>query len=256
MRVVILHNEVPPEASAADADVLEQVRAVAGWLAHLGHESVAAPCTLDLPRVETALRKLAPDAVFNLVESLGGSDLRQHLAPALAFRLGIPCTGVPAESMYLTTHKLLAKTRLARAGLPTPDWIGPGAFASGRSKAGQGSYIIKAVGEHASLGLDDAAVTTFASREHLEREVARRSRRWGRPYFAERFVEGREFNLSVLDGPHGPEALPPAEIDFTAYPLDKPRIVGYEAKWAAASFEYANTPRRFDFAASDRYYLL
>jgi hypothetical protein len=48
-----------------------------------------------------------------------------------------------------------------------------------------------------------------------------------------------------------PEALPPAEILFSAYPPDKPRIVGHRAKWQADSFEYQNTPRRFDFDAAD-----
>jgi D-alanine-D-alanine ligase len=43
-----------------------------------------------------------------------------------------------------------------------------------------------------------------------------------------------------------------AEIDFSAFPPGKPRIVGYEAKWREGSFEYDNTPRQFDFANVDR----
>jgi D-alanine-D-alanine ligase len=39
--------------------------------------------------------------------------------------------------------------------------------------------------------------------------------------------------------------LPVAEIRFDAFPADKPRIVGYAAKWDADSFEYRNTPRTF-----------
>jgi D-alanine-D-alanine ligase len=64
-------------------------------------------------------------------------------------------------------------------------------------------------------------------------------------------VEGREFNLSVLAGPDGPEVLPAAEIDFSAFPPGKPRIVGQRAKWAEASFEFQKTPRRFDFTPGD-----
>ena len=45
--------------------------------------------------------------------------------------------------------------------------------------------------------------------------------------------------------------LPPAEIDFAAYPEHMPRIVDYRAKWVVDSFEYANTPRCFDFAEGD-----
>jgi D-alanine-D-alanine ligase len=61
---------------------------------------------------------------------------------------------------------------------------------------------------------------------------------------AERFVDGREFNMAVLEGPDGPVVLPAAEIVFQGYG-DKPRVVGYRAKWEEESFEYANTVRAF-----------
>ena len=74
---------------------------------------------------------------------------------------------------------------------------------------------------------------------------------WVVPCFAERFIRGREFNLSVLSGPAEPEVLSPAEIDFSAFPAGKAHMVGYRAKWVEDSFEFANTPRRFEFPASD-----
>ena len=55
-----------------------------------------------------------------------------------------------------------------------------------------------------------------------------------------------------MAGSSGPEVLPPAEIDFSAFPPDKPRIVGYRAKWEETAFEFANTPRQFDFATSEQ----
>ncbi len=48
------------------------------------------------------------------------------------------------------------------------------------------------------------------------------------------------------------QVLPPAEIDFCAFPPDKPRIVGHQAKWDQDSFEYQQTPRRFVFPAKDK----
>ena len=64
-----------------------------------------------------------------------------------------------------------------------------------------------------------------------EREAAT-----GRAYFAEEFIDGREFNLSLI-GP-GPQVLPPAEIDFSTFPRGKERIVGHSAKCDQTSFEY------------------
>jgi D-alanine-D-alanine ligase len=69
--------------------------------------------------------------------------------------------------------------------------------------------------------------------------------------FAERFVEGREFNLALLSGPNGPQVLPPAEILFRDFAPGTPRMVGYRAKWDPDSRAYQNTPRRFAEPAED-----
>ncbi len=88
--------------------------------------------------------------------------------------------------------------------------------------------------------------------EEVHRRLRERVDRTGRPAFAEEYIEGREINLALLTGPGGVEVLPATEIDFSAFPAHKPRIVGYLAKWQANSFEYNNTPHCFNFAASDR----
>lgn len=108
----------------------------------------------------------------------------------------------------------------------------------------KGDWIVKSVWEHASVGLGDDSVL----RGVTAAEVAARL---PEGFFAERYVEGREFNVALLTGAQGPETLPPAEIVFEAYPEGKPRIVGYPAKWDAASFEYAHTVRRFADPAAD-----
>ena len=76
--------------------------------------------------------------------------------------------------------------------------------------------------------------------------------RTGRPHFAEMFIDGREFNLPMLDSPDGPQILPLGEMDFSTFPADKPRIIGHRAKWHEDSFEYGNTPRSFQFQEHDR----
>jgi D-alanine-D-alanine ligase len=197
--------------------------------------------------------------VFNLVEALGGSDWLSFLAPALLDALGLPYTGSPTSAMMLSTHKLLAKERLCQAGLPTPGWFvlpKPGAVpppvASPRVFRPGAKCIIKTVAEHASFGLDEHSLVVAADEGSLRAELKRVTAELARECFAEEYVDGREFNLSVLAGPDGPEVLPPAEIDFSAFPAGKPRIVGARAKWEAESFEYSHTPRRFRFPDEDR----
>ncbi len=121
-----------------------------------------------------------------------------------------------------------------------------------------GRFIIKAVWEHGSFGLRDDSIVEVAGAEELRRHVEEQAARLGRECFAEQFIEGREFNLSLLTGgcrtdfqSVPPQVLPPAEIDFSAFPTGKPQIVGYEAKWDDASFEFHQTPRRFDFPPED-----
>ena len=148
----------------------------------------------------------------------------------------------------MTNNKPLAKQRLRAEGLPTADW------ATIRDAAGTvlpPPYIIKAVWEHASVGLDDHAVIAGGEGDTVVEQIASRSRQLGRECFAERFIEGREFNLSLVAGGDEPHVLPPAEIDFSAFPEGKPRIVGYAAKWEAGTLEYEHTPRRFDFPPDD-----
>ncbi len=273
MKVVILHDALPPDARPDELDVLVQAECVKEALHRLGHDCTALPLGMDLERSAARLRESAPDLVFNLVESVGGTGRLIHLAPSLLDHLRIPYTGARAEAMFLTSNKLLAKQILADHGIDTPAWLRApfqsrdrkGAVLLGSERPlpyGRGSdttpggalapvYIIKSVWEEASLGLDDDAVVRPGSFEELAREVGARADRLGGEAFAEAFVEGREFNLALLAGPDGPEILPPAEIRFVDYPADRPRIVGYKAKWQEDSHEYNNTPRTFDFPAAD-----
>ncbi|MCA9169798.1 MAG: hypothetical protein KDB23_19120, partial [Planctomycetales bacterium] len=101
--------------------------------------------------------------------------------------------------------------------------------------------------EHASIGMDDEAVVFAHDWQQLLSLLERREFTTGVTMLAERFVEGREFNLSILNG----VVLPVAEILFDDYPADKPRIVGYAAKWDEESFEYRQTPRSFKFPSAD-----
>jgi len=252
VRVAILHTAVSDDATADERDVLVQAEAVGAALTALGHEAPRLPCSLDLASMKRQLRELRPDVVFNLVESLEGAERLWSLVPFLLDSLDIPYTGSPAEALNVTGSKLLAKERLRTAGLPTPAWAVLSRRQPGHADLAP-PYIIKAVWEHASFGPGDDAVVPEGDSRPVRERLREWAARWGRPCFAEQYIEGREFNLSLLGGCSGsPQVLPPAEIDFSAFPADKPHLVGYRAKWDADSFEYHHTPRRFDFPDADR----
>jgi len=247
-RVVILHGRVDAEARADEQDVLVQVRQVSAALTALGYEPVPLPISLDLEEAARELVKLEPMLVFNLVESIEGQDRFLHLAPCLVDTLRILYTGTGSQGMYLASNKLLAKRLLHQAGIDTPAWIGAEqALASGPDF--QPPYIVKSVWDNASLGLGRVFAERRRLREHLS-DLAATTRLAGR--FVERYVEGREFNLSLLQRGSQVEVLALAEMLFVDYPPEKPRIVGYAAKWDPASFEYNHTVRGFDFPEADR----
>lgn len=99
--------------------------------------------------------------------------------------------------------------------------------------------------------MDDNAVLLNVEPRLAAERLAERAARLGRPCFAERYIEGREFNVAVLAETSGPQVLSPAEIEFVAFPAGKPHIVGHRAKWHADSFECAHTRRRWEFPASE-----
>jgi D-alanine-D-alanine ligase len=249
MKVAVIHGEVAAGAGLDEQDVLTQVDSVSRGLAALGHEPIAVPASLNLEAVKRTLAEMQPRLVFNLVETLSGKGNLIHIVPSLLDSLKIPYTGAGSEAMFLTSNKLLAKRWLAAAGLPTPPWFT--AADTHEELKIEGAWLVKSVWEHASIGLDEDSVIFVADRKRLLSEMDARRGEMGGACLAEAYIDGREFNLSLLEGADGPEPLPPAEIRFDAYPPGKVRVVGYRSKWEEGTFEYANTPRTFEFSGQD-----
>lgn len=244
-RVVIFHGAVSPDAPPDEQDVLVEVQAVSDALKRLGYQPEPLALTLDLQAPRAQFKKQAPALVFNLVESIGGSGRLAPLGAALLEDLGLAYTGVPHTGLFLSSNKPLAKRLLALDGISTPAWCAAGATPR---KAAE-RWIVKSVWEHASIGINDENVVTAAQVDAI---LVARHTRFGGEWFAEEYIEGREFNVALIGDRAAPQVLPPAEIRFIDFPADKPRIVGYTAKWASDSFEYAHTQRSFDFASSER----
>ncbi|MGE5841275.1 MAG: D-alanine--D-alanine ligase family protein [Deltaproteobacteria bacterium] len=252
MKVVILYDRIAQEGSNPDqSDALVQAEAVRRILKDLGHDPVEMTFSMDLKGFLKEIREASPQLVFNLVESVEGHGRLIHFPMSILDLLAIPYTGAPADALYLTSNKVLAKRLLSGAGIPTPPYYSPSDLKATNISL-HGPYIIKSVWEHASVGLEETSVLEVKSSGQLLAEMEKRRDQLGGDCFAEQFIEGREFNLSCLASPEGPEVLPPAEMRFIDYPPDKWKVVGYKAKWDEASFESLHTQRSFDFPKSER----
>jgi D-alanine-D-alanine ligase len=249
MKAVVLHGEVPEGAGRDEQDVLVQAGHVSRSLAEQGYKPAVIAVSADFSRLIEHLNILQPDFAFNLVESILGQGRLIHMAPSILDYLNIPYTGARTEAIFVTSQKLLAKRLLQMSGLDTPPWISPDD--PGANPFTPGVYVIKSVWEHASVGLDEDSIVSVQNEKKLHKIMKSKKNGLGGTCFAEAFIAGREFNLSLLAGPDGPEVLPPAEIRFDDYPPGKLHVVGYRAKWDEASFEYQHTPRTFEFPVED-----
>jgi D-alanine-D-alanine ligase len=219
-----------------EIDTLLSAEAVARALSELGFATEIVVVDLDLNHF-IALKRRDPVLVFNLVDAVRGDGRLAPVIPSLLDAVGLPYTGAHSDAWLETLSKVATKRKLEREGLPTP-----GFCIEGAGLDPDANVIVKAVWEHGSLGLDEGSVVKGAD---VARVIADRNARFGTEHFAESFVEGREFNLSLLEERGRASVLAIAEIVFEDWREGRPRIVGYDAKWTAGSDAYAGTPRRF-----------
>lgn len=237
--VVILHEVAAPDARPDSLDVLVQVAEVRAALDALGHSVRVLATDLDFASLLAELKSSPPDCLFNLVESLAGSDRLITVVPSLLATAGVCFTGSTAEAISLSTNKIAAKRWMRAHDMATPDWFAEDA----PEDAGASRWIVKSVWEHASLGIDADSVVD--SGPEAEARMQQRRSDFGGEWFAEHYVTGREFNISILETDGAPRVLPIAEIRFDNFPADAPKIVGYAAKWDTEAAEYRDTPRFF-----------
>jgi D-alanine-D-alanine ligase len=219
-----------------EIDTLVSAERVASALAEIGFATEIIAVDLDLNHFH-ALKRRNPLLVFNLVDAVRGDGRLAPVIPSLLDAVGLPYTGAHSDAWLETLSKVASKLKVERANLPTPSFS-----VDGTGLDPDAPFIVKAVWEHGSLGLDQGSVVKGAE---VARVLAERIQRFGTEHFAERYIEGREFNLALLEERGRARVLPIAEILFQDWREGAPRIVGYDAKWASESEAYIGTPRRF-----------
>ncbi len=238
-RVAIVYNE-PLKSRydergerAAVSGVLEAVEAVEDALLKSGYGVVKLPLVPPLPRARERLAALKADLVFNLFEGFAGHPETEAEIVEMLAALKLPFTGCSAAALKLALDKARTKALLKNAGIATPDFqlLRPENLSSFHL-----SYpcIVKPRREDASHGLSaQNVVSDFAS---LEKQVTAVSRYYGGQALVEHFIEGHEFNATVL----GDTVLPVSEIDYSL-PEGVPRLLTFAAKWQPESEYFQGT---------------
>ncbi|HNW57875.1 MAG TPA: ATP-grasp domain-containing protein, partial [Bacteroidales bacterium] len=236
-RCCIIYNEPQEGALADELDVLDQVAFIEQHLKDLGITVYRKGITKQFMDEIAVLAAEKPDFVFNLVESINNKGELNYFVPALLNMYSIPYSGNPLEALFITTNKTLASKIMKDAGINNPASYKPSQYKS--LKPGR-KYIVKPIWEDGSMGITKESVFVCES-GYEEKLKSLDDSHW----FIEDFIDGREFNISILAGNNGPEVMPPAEIVFVNYDENRPRIIDFKAKWEMDSFEYVNTVREF-----------
>ena len=222
--------------SKAAYGVLEAVASVHRALVELGYQVTDIPLIPPLEQAVVKIRSLEVDLVFNLFEGFCGyPETEASLAKALTLT-GIPYTGCTDTALKSALDKARVNMVLDNAGIATPDYqvLNPDNVESLRIPF---PCIVKPRCEDASHGLSrDSIVYDLAG---VAKQVRLISNRYAGGALVEHFLEGREFNVTVM-GNFACSVLPVSEIAYTL-PDDMPRLLTYQSKWDTESRYFTGT---------------
>ena len=243
LKVAIVYNQpvtdvplVDDGESEAIIGVLEEVVAVKKALLELGHAVKKVPLLPPLESVPEVLRSIQADVIFNLFEGFEDYPHSEPVVARMMEDLGIRFTGNPSTVLSLTLDKAEFKQVLHGAGVETPSCrvLTPDTVDGFDLPF---PCIVKPRDEDASHGLSPENVVH--DMQHLKNIVEKVSGRFRGCALVEEFVDGREFNASVL----GNADLSLVEISEITYTLPPglPRILTFESKWFEETDYYKGT---------------
>jgi len=201
-----------------------------------GVEAVLIPLQRSMFNFLRKIKELNVQVVVNLCEGFFGNPHWESNVAAVMEVLHIPFTGNGARTLALCQDKHQAKAILSSFNLP----VAPSQLITSADEIVELRFpmIIKPNSEDASLGVHPESVVY--DRQSLADQIKRVIETYEQPAIVEEYIEGREFNVAILDDGE-PKALPVSEIDFSTMPPGFPHICSYEAKWYPEHVLYETT---------------
>jgi len=181
------------------------------------------------------LVKLKPktDFVLNLCDEGYNNDARKELhVPSMLEVLDFPYTGGGPQCLAFCYDKSLVRGIAMEMQIPVPDAF----FIKPQDDIFELQIgfpvIVKPNFGDSSFGITQRSVANTI--EELVNAISEIREKFGyeKPILVEEFLTGKDLTLGMIGNP--PESytvLPIIEEDYSALPLELPRICGYEAKW-------------------------
>jgi D-alanine-D-alanine ligase len=216
--------------------IRDDVKIIHQSLVELGHSVAEVPLLPPFAQAADTLRNLDADVIFNLFEGFEDHPETEATVTHILEGLHVPCTGCPSSALALALDKARAKAMMEESGIPTPrhQLLSPETLSKFNLDY---PCIVKPSREDASHGLsEDSVVRDYSS---LQERVALVTTYFGGMALVEEFLEGREFNATVL---HNSEevVLPISEIIYSL-PPNMPEVLTYAAKWDPNSMYFKHT---------------
>jgi D-alanine-D-alanine ligase len=247
-RIVVLYNTDydAEQATLTGPDVTsvrDSAKAITRALAEAGHTvELSGVHGVEVYSVLAGIRAQKYDLLFNLCESMDNNSLNEPTFAGLLDLFGIRYTGADLLALASCLHKQRTKDILLAHRVPTPPYrylLDETVLADPTLDALDFPWFVKLAHEDASLGITEAnLVRDAAALRARSRELMRE---YKQAVIAERYVEGREINVTVMGNGAEARTLPLHEIDFAAMPSDRPHIVSYAAKWEEEHVDYVGT---------------
>lgn len=241
-KVAIIYNDPftdePNRAGEEEAivGVLKEVFAVRDALKELKYDWEQVALHKPLEEARRIISSIKADVIFNLFEGFYDAPQSEPVVARMMEDMGIRFTGNPSHVLELTLDKARTKEVIKQHGIHTPEYqvLTPQMLDSFCLRF---PCIVKPCDEDASHGLLPENVVS--DRKQLARQVQRISGKFRGYALVEEFIDGREFNASVIGG-RELELIEMSEITYML-PPELPRILTFESKWSEGTPYYRGT---------------
>jgi D-alanine-D-alanine ligase len=177
------------------------------------------------------------DCVFNLCENVAGPHIPEYEIAGMLEDLGIPFTGASSQALKLCMDKAASKEIMRQNGIHTPAYeVIP--LNSSASTHMAFPLFVKPLYEDGSVGIDENSVVH--DQKELISQVSSIHQAFDQPALVEEFIDGRDFNISLLGNNGNLQVLPISECIYLPG-FTGPRIMTYETKWVEGSNSFTQS---------------
>ncbi|MCM2343231.1 MAG: hypothetical protein NDJ24_01565 [Alphaproteobacteria bacterium] len=244
--VVMLHDHPYPQSTPDELFNITLAENLGSLISTTGVKvSCRSFCEASLQELASRKSRSENFVVFNLVENVERKPEWQPRAMQALEDLGVAFTGTDAKTLLACdADKFRMKEALIHHGLPTPIWATRNYTKPLYEQ--EGPWLVKSALYHGSFNIHQSSISndpTYLLTLMQEYEDAH-----GGLWFAEQFVNGREFYIGLI-GQRGapPELLPEAEIIYNPEVFNAGRhaLLTESGKWDESGEEFKAIQARF-----------